>query len=113
MRRILRSLVGRRGAPVRRQDLEAEGPLEIREMTCDDLDRVIPIERDSFTNPWARRDFIFGLRRPDGFAVVALYRGTLSGYAVGFERDTEFHLANFAVESRVRPKHDSYWRDSR
>ena len=98
----MRSLARRRGVPGNRQDLETEGPLEVREMTCGDLDRVIPIERDSFINPWARRDFLFGLQRSDGFAVVALYRGTLSGYAVGFERDMEFHLANFAIESKVR-----------
>jgi len=98
----LRSLVRRRGTPGNQQDLATEGPLDIREMTCDDLDRVILIERDSFTNPWARRDFLFGFRRPDGFAAVALYRGALSGYAVGFERGMEFHLANFAIESRLR-----------
>jgi len=102
MRRILRSLVGRGDPADLQQDADVEGPLSIREMTCDDLDRVMRIERSSFTNPWSRRDFLFGLRRPNGFAIVALYGGALSGYAVGFVRGAEFHLANLAIESKLQ-----------
>lgn len=99
---MLKALLGLWNVASSRQYAQTGGPLDIREMTCDDLDRVMGIEKHSFTNPWSRRDFLLGLRRPGGFVVVATSGGVLSGYVVGFLEGAEFHLANFAIEPKVR-----------
>ena len=66
------------------------------------LDEVLAIERKSFTNPWSKRDFEYGLRDEQCLSVVALLDGKVISYGVGYFVFVEFHLANLAVAPSLR-----------
>ncbi len=68
------------------------------------VDEVLDIERESFANPWRRRDFEYALDRSNGFAIVAHQSALAVGYAIGFFVRGEFHLASLAVRRGLRQR---------
>ena len=78
--------------------------MQVREMT--DLqgvtERLIRLERGSFSQPWTVDDFQL-LAADDRAINVGLWRGSeLAGYALGYVEGEEFHLASLAVEAAHR-----------
>jgi ribosomal-protein-alanine N-acetyltransferase len=79
-------------------------PIEIREMTRQDLDEVLEIEAQSFPTPWSRVLFERELSTPFARAFVAedgQKKGVL-GYLCFWLVDGEAHILNLAVHPRRR-----------
>lgn len=68
-----------------------------REMTGDDLDDVLAIERASFPTPWSREMFLEELAYPFCYDFVAFVGEILVGYISFAVVCDEAHLRNVAV----------------
>lgn len=77
--------------------------LRLRPMRADDLERVVGIERSSFTNPWKERTFRSLLPRKDAELWVAeLGKSGVVGYLVLWFASEEGELADLAVAEGER-----------
>jgi ribosomal-protein-alanine N-acetyltransferase len=71
--------------------------LEVASLTPEDLDDVLPIEQEVFTDPWPRRFFLEELAAPESVACVVRHRGMVAGYLLAWRLESELHLGNLAV----------------
>ena len=80
--------------------------LNIRRMTLQDVERVLHVERRSFTAPWSRQAFMTELI-DNQFAryIVAEYDGNIIGYAGVWLIMDEGHVTNIAVDPDFRGRH--------
>lgn len=80
--------------------------LVITTMTMDDLDKVMQVEKASFTTPWSRQAFVRELTE-NTFAVYVVGRlGTkVVGYAGMWLIINEAHVTNIAVHPDYRRRH--------
>ncbi|HXQ33139.1 MAG TPA: ribosomal protein S18-alanine N-acetyltransferase [Anaerolineales bacterium] len=75
----------------------------IRKMTLDDIDRVIEIDRMSFSLPWPERSFRFELTdNPASRCWVAELDGKLVGMVVAWLIVDEVHVATIATHPDFR-----------
>ena len=74
-----------------------DGPLQIREMTRDDLIAVMAIEQTAFTMPWRESTFESLLQRDDADLIAAVAGDRLVGYAVCWTVADQAELGNVAV----------------
>lgn len=75
----------------------------IRKMTLDDIDRVIEIDRMSFSLPWPERSFRFELTdNPASRCWVAEVDGKLVGMVVSWLIVDEVHVATIATHPDFR-----------
>lgn len=85
-----------------------ETPLSIRKMTPSDLERVIEIDRLSFSLPWPERSFHFEVEKNEAarawIAEVTNNDGTTSiaGMIVGWLIVDEIHVATIAADPTHR-----------
>ncbi len=78
-------------------DVHAAAPL-VRPMTRDDLERVVAIERETFTMPWSEGTFSDLLERRDAACIVAALAGAGPvGYAIYWWAADEAELGDLAV----------------
>ncbi len=72
--------------------------LVLRPMRLDDLDQIVELENDLFSEPWPRCIFIREIGdRERSWTVVSEEEGIIVCYAVAWYVEREFHIANFAV----------------
>jgi ribosomal-protein-alanine N-acetyltransferase len=72
-------------------------------MELSDLDQVMDIEREAFSEPWARGCFEHEILVLDASELtVAISQENILGYTVAWFLDDEVHLANVAVRQRFR-----------
>ena len=77
--------------------------VEIRPMSHEDLDRVLEIDRQSFSVPWTARSYRFELERnPVSRLFVAEYEGRVVGYIGLWELIDEGHISTLAVAPGYR-----------
>ncbi|MGH7319971.1 MAG: ribosomal protein S18-alanine N-acetyltransferase [Candidatus Rokuibacteriota bacterium] len=82
--------------------------MRIEPMRLEDLDDVLAIERDSFTNPWSRQAFAYELRdnRVAGLWVARApddaSRPRVVAYLCLWLIGEEVHVTNFAVHPTLR-----------
>lgn len=76
-----------------------------KEMSVEDLDQVLEIEKVSFPTPWSRDAFKGELMQND-FAhyIVAVYNNTVIGYGGMWIILDEAHITNVAVRPDLRGK---------
>lgn len=82
-------------------------PAAIRPLLASDLDRVVAIERQAFSDPWPRSAFIELLEQPHvrGLAIEADLPSPdhrLAGYALGLVAADEAEILNLAVAPDAR-----------
>jgi ribosomal-protein-alanine N-acetyltransferase len=78
-------------------------PLRIEPLTPRHLDRVLEIERRSFTDPWTRGMFRSELELSEHTYCRAAFReGALVGYLLAILIPHEAHLGNLAVHPDAR-----------
>ncbi len=77
--------------------------IDIAGMREDDLDEVVRIENESFSNPWRRKHFEIALS-DDTCCLVAKIDGRVVGYGIGWFVFREIHIANLAVDKDLRSK---------
>ena len=88
-------------------DIELPGRdiiVEIRPMRSEDLPEVLRIERETFSNPWPRGEFVEAISEPDCQAIVGRVNGRLTGYAMAWFLSEEVHIGNLAVAETHRGK---------
>lgn len=77
----------------------------IREMTIEDIDQVIEIEKESFSTPWSRDAFINEIRdNVLAIYVVVEVDGKVVGYGGFWRILDEAHITNIAVKKECRGK---------
>ncbi|MFH1007793.1 MAG: ribosomal protein S18-alanine N-acetyltransferase [Candidatus Latescibacterota bacterium] len=78
--------------------------LQIRLMRSKDLPGVLRIERETFSNPWPRRELTAAMEDPDCQAIVGREDGILVGYGMAWFLSEEVHIGNLAVAKPHRRK---------
>jgi ribosomal-protein-alanine N-acetyltransferase len=74
----------------------------LRDMTVDDVPRVVAIERASYTMPWSEATFRGLLRRRDAEMISAEAAGIVIGYAAFWCVVDQGELGNVAVTAEWR-----------
>lgn len=77
--------------------------LSLDRMRREDLERVVEIERTSFSMPWSRGAFLYELEQNRAARCwVCRADGVLVGYLCLWEIGDEIHITNIAVDRRHR-----------
>ncbi len=76
--------------------------MKIREARPEDIERLLEIERKSFTTPWSASAFAFELKDPRRRLFVLEEAGKVVGYVSGWFLGEELHVANLAVDPSER-----------
>lgn len=74
----------------------------VTEMCYSDLDEVLAIERDSFTDPWDRDSFRSDIDSPHVITLVSRKQGRCAGYLSCIALDDYGYIANIAVAAEHR-----------
>lgn len=77
-------------------------PLTIRPAGLADADRLVPLERRCFSDPWSALGFGELLAGPFGFGLVAEQGRTVTGYLIGRAIAGEGEILNLAVAPECR-----------
>ncbi len=71
-------------------------------MQAEDMDEVIAIEKQSFSDPWSKQNFLKELELTFSWAWVAKLDKKLVGYSCCWEIGDELQIANLAVHPDFR-----------
>jgi tRNA threonylcarbamoyladenosine biosynthesis protein TsaB len=86
--------------PEQRRD--AGGGDEVVEMTYADLDDVLAIEREAFSDPWDRESFRSDIDSPHVIALALRRQGRCAAYLCCIALDDYGYIANIAVVAQFR-----------
>ena len=73
-------------------------------MKKEDIDQIVDIENSCFSAPWSPQDFENELQKEYGIDLVAEYKQSIEGYAIGWMIRDDIHIANVAVHPQFRLK---------
>lgn len=81
--------------------------ITIERMKKEDLDQVLAIEQESFTQPWSKNLFLSEFRSPTVSTLLVALAGdprarTVAGYLIFWNVGDEMHILNLAVGGRHR-----------
>ena len=76
--------------------------LTIKNMQPEDVDEVVAIEKQSFSDPWSKENFLAELDLPFSWVWVAKVDEELVGYCCCWEIEEELQIANLAVHPEFR-----------
>lgn len=77
--------------------------ISIREMRESDLDRIMEIEKSTFTTSWSRQSFVLELKQNLlAKYIVGVVDGDVAGYGGIWLIIDEGHITNIAVEEKYR-----------
>ncbi len=79
-----------------------EKRIKIRRMRIQDLERVIEIENQSFSNPWSRDAFIYEMGSGISYPWVVEVDNKIVGYSIHWVIIDEAHLSNIAIDPLYR-----------
>ena len=71
-------------------------------MQPEDVDEVVAIEKQSFSDPWSKENFLAELELPFSWVWVAKIKNQLAGYCCCWEIEGELQIANLAVHPDFR-----------
>jgi ribosomal-protein-alanine N-acetyltransferase len=77
-------------------------PIDIQPATSADLDDILPIEEESFDQPWRRSFFESELDLEGRHCLVARTSGSLAGYLFAMVIVDEMHINKIAVGRQYR-----------
>lgn len=78
------------------------GQLEIKPLSTEELDQVLAIEAESFSNPWAVATFIKELNNNYAYYLVATVKEHVVGYLGSWLLCNEVHITTLAVREKYR-----------
>ena len=78
--------------------------IHLREMTQDDIEGVLKIERECFSTPWSLEAFKMELKNDIALYVVARDEDKVLGYGGLWNIIDEGHITNIAVSEEFRDK---------
>ena len=76
--------------------------IEINYMKKEHLDEVAAMEKENFSEPWSREAFSDTLKKEEYVYLVALYEGSVAGYAGAVISFDEGSITNIAVGDKYR-----------
>lgn len=76
--------------------------MNIREMTWDDLDQVVAIEKENFSAPWTETGFFTYLMREDALFLVAEEGKEILGYCGVIMAVDEGDITNVSVKKEMQ-----------
>jgi [ribosomal protein S18]-alanine N-acetyltransferase len=76
----------------------------IQNMEEEDIDQVVLIEKDSFSDPWSKQSFLDDLGNPSALSLVVKLGREVVGYACLWQTGMELHIGNIAVAGKHRRK---------
>jgi len=76
--------------------------LTIERMKEEDLEEVLRIEKESFSDPWTKESFLEDLHRGFAYPAVVKMGGELVGYTCLWKIEDELQIANIAVDKGYR-----------
>ncbi len=79
-----------------------EKRIKIRRMRIQDLERVIEIENQSFSNPWSKDAFIYEMGSGISYPWVVEVDNKIVGYSIHWVIIDEAHLSNIAIDPLYR-----------
>lgn len=79
-----------------------DNEIVIREMTVDDLDTVVEIEKECFSVPWSRQGFMDALQKTDAYYIVAVADDRVVGYCGAYGVCDEADINQVAVTGNYR-----------
>ena len=82
--------------------------ITVREMTYDDIDEVLRIENNSFSDAWSREAFEYSINAEYDYTIVAEYDGEIAGYAMLRSSIDTADITNIAVDEKKRRKGIAY-----
>lgn len=74
----------------------------IREMSEEDIEGVLTVERESFSTPWTKRLFYDELLNPHTIYFICCFDGTVAGYGGMWHVLDEGQITNIAVKKEFR-----------
>lgn len=81
-----------------------EHNLVIEKMKKEDIDQVILIEQDSFSDPWSKKSFSDDLDNPLALPLTVKSDNKVVGYACLWQIERELQIGNIAVAREHRGK---------
>ncbi len=85
--------------------MDPSNPIVLRPMTFDDLDEIVVIEKQLFSEPWPRTVFVREVEDTEtSWSVVGCRDGHVVCYAIAWVVRQEFHIANLAVREDAQGK---------
>ncbi len=82
--------------------MSMEKRIKIRRMRIQDLERVIEIENQSFSNPWSKDAFIYEMGSGISYPWVVEVDNKIVGYSIHWVIIDEAHLSNIAIDPLYR-----------
>ena len=79
-----------------------DNEIVIREMTVDDLDTVVEIEKECFSVPWSRQGFMDALQKTDAYYIVVVADDRVVGYCGAYGVCDEADINQVAVTGNYR-----------
>lgn len=76
----------------------------LRQMCPEDIDEVLSIEKQTFSDPWSREDFVYCCANEDQYCPVVIVDGHVAGYAMMTNIVGECEIGNIAVSGEHRRK---------
>ncbi len=76
--------------------------LNIQRMKEEDLEEVLRIEKESFSDPWTRESFLEDINKDFTYPAVARKDGELVAYTCLWKIEDELQIANIAVDKEQR-----------
>lgn len=78
--------------------------LKSRPAGIDDIEEIMTIEEESFSNPWSRRNFELELTNPLAHYQLLTLSNIVIGYAGAYLLADEAHIGNVAIDFDYRGK---------
>ena len=81
------------------------GQILLRRMAATDLDRILQIEKQIFTDPWTKKSYqyeLYGNRF--SMPLVLEVNGLIAGYTVVWKIYEDFHIATFGITPEFQGK---------
>lgn len=79
-----------------------EKMLKTRPATLEDIDQIMAIEEESFSNPWSRKNFELEIKNPLAHYEVLTISDIVIGYAGAYLLIDEAHIGNVAIDQEYR-----------
>ena len=73
-------------------------------MNFDDVDRVIDLEKELFTEPWSKMMFMEEINSNGSYVLYETEDRSIVGYICGWRVMDEFHITNLAVKKEYQQK---------
>ena len=71
---------------------------------CNHINQIIPIEKESYANPWTEEHFKKDVRNPISLNFLYKKNNKLIGYLFGYLIKDEYHLNKITIKKKYRQK---------